>query len=209
MRRFEAVEGVAALLARDDIDTDQILPASAMRGANADYGAGLFAGWRKEPGFVLNRPGYGQTRIMVAGRNFGCGSTREHAAWALDGFGIQVLVALSFGEVFRENCLRNGLLPITLAAEAHATLAAAVAAADGRAQFRVDLVAQSITGPGGLVLDFDIAPFERLALLEGLDEVGLTLRAGDAIEAHEAAMRQRRPWLQHLTPPHWNERVAS
>ncbi|MDB5370328.1 MAG: 3-isopropylmalate dehydratase small subunit [Roseomonas sp.] len=208
MRRFEPVTGVAALLDRDDIDTDQILPAANMRGAKIDYGAGLFANWRREPEFVLSQPRYARTRILVAGSNFGCGSTREHAAWALDGFGIRVILARGFGEVFRENCLRNALLPVTLAAEPHARLVAAVAAADGQQAFHVDLAAQRMTGPGDFSLDFDVAPVERVALLEGLDDIGLTLRFREAIAAHEAAQRQSRPWLQRMDPPGWNPRVA-
>ena len=208
MRRFEAVAGTAALLAQDDVDTDQILPASHMRGSNVDYGAGLFANWRRDPGFVLNQPRFAATRILVAGRNFGCGSTREHAAWALDGAGIHVLFARSFGEVFRENCLRNAILPVTLEEAAHAALSAAVADADGAPGFRVDLAAQRVTGPDGFELAFDVAPVERIALLEGLDDIGLTLRSADAIAAFEAGQRAARPWLQQMARPAWNSRVA-
>lgn len=209
MRRFETVTGIVALLPQDDIDTDQILPAAYMRGSNVDYGAGLFANWRQDPDFVLSQPRYAQTRILVGGRNFGCGSTREHAAWALDGFGIRVLLARSFGEVFRENCLRNAILPVTLPEDAHARLCAAVAAADGGAAFQVDLAAQRVTGPDGFALAFDIAPVERIALLEGLDDIGLTLRSDAAIAAFEAAQRAARPWLQRLDAPGWNSRVAT
>jgi 3-isopropylmalate/(R)-2-methylmalate dehydratase small subunit len=209
MRRFEPVAGTAALLPQDDIDTDQILPASHMRGTNVDYGAGLFANWRRDPDFVLSQPRYAGTRILVAGRNFGCGSTREHAAWALDGYGIRVLFARSFGEVFRENCLRNAILPVTLAEDAHARLSAAVAAADGQPEFRVDLASQRVTGPQGLALPFDVVPVERIALLEGLDDIGLTLRSDAAIATFEAAQRAARPWLQQLHKPGWNSRVAA
>jgi 3-isopropylmalate/(R)-2-methylmalate dehydratase small subunit len=208
MRRFEPVSGTAALLPQDDIDTDQILPASHMRGSNVDYGAGLFANWRRDPTFVLAQPRFAATRILVAGRNFGCGSTREHAAWALDGAGIHVLFARSFGEVFRENCLRNAILPVTLGEDAHAALSAAVAAADGAPGFRVDLGAQRVTGPSGFALGFDVAPVERIALLEGLDDIGLTLRSGEAIAVFEAAQRASRPWLQQMARPGWNNRVA-
>ncbi len=117
MRQFKPVDAPAALLDRDNIDTDQVLPAAFLRGADPDYRAGLFALWRRDPAFVLSRPGWEHTAILVSGANFGCGSTREHACWALDAFGIRVLIAGSFGEVFRDNCVRNAILPIAAAPE--------------------------------------------------------------------------------------------
>jgi 3-isopropylmalate/(R)-2-methylmalate dehydratase small subunit len=198
MRCFVTMEGVAALLDRDNIDTDQVLPSAFMRGLDPDYAAGLFAIWRRDPAFVLSRPGYEATSILVAGVNFGCGSTREHACWALDAFGIRVLIANSFGEVFRENCLKNGLLPIMLATEPLARVAALLRDAPDPVRLQVDLVAQQISGPNGFSLGFDIAPVEKLALLEGLDEIGMTLREQAVIAAWEQAERTRRPWHQAM-----------
>ena len=198
MRRFTTVDGVAALLDRDNIDTDQVLPSAFMRGLDPDYAAGLFAIWRRDPDFILSRPGYAATTILVSGVNFGCGSTREHAAWALDAFGIRVLIARSFGEVFRENCLKNALLPIMLDAEPLARVAALLRDATSPVALKVDLQAQTITGPEGFVLGFDIAPVEKMALLEGLDEIGMTLREQDSIAAWEQAEQIRRPWHQTM-----------
>jgi 3-isopropylmalate/(R)-2-methylmalate dehydratase small subunit len=201
MRRFELVQGIAALLLQDDIDTDQVLPSSYLRGLHSDYGVGLFAQWRKDPDFVLAQPAYQSAKILIAGANFGCGSTREHAVWAIDGFGFRVLIARSFPEVFRANCLKNALLPIVLDEAPHAALVEAVRGAGSTGQFTVDLVNLRITGPGEFTLAFQIAPSDRTALLEGLDEIGMSLRASDAIDAYEARERAERPWLQELKKP--------
>ena len=201
MRPYQEVQGIAALLLQDDIDTDQILPSAYLRRLDADYGVALFAEWRKDPDFVLAQPAYRSARILITGANFGCGSTREHAVWAMDAFGIRVLIAKSFAEVFRANCLRNGLLPIVLGADAHAALVAAARVAGATGRFTVDLMNSCITGPDGFSLAFDIAPSERTALLEGLDEISMTLLAEDAIDAYEARERTLRPWLQELKKP--------
>ncbi len=200
MRRFQTVEAVAALLDRDSIDTDQVLPAAFMRGIDPDYGAGLFALWRRDPTFVLSRPGWEHTAILVSGLNFGCGSTREHACWALDEFGIRVLIAASFGEVFRDNCIRNGILPIVAATEPLERLRALLRGATGPVQLRVDLVAQQVDGPG-FTMAFELPAADKTALLDGLDEIGMTLLQADAIEGWEQAERAQRPWLQRLQAP--------
>ena len=200
MRRFLPVDAPAALLDRDNIDTDQMLPAAFLRGADPDYAAGLFALWRRDPAFVLNRPGWEHTAILVSGANFGCGSTREHACWALDEFGIRVLIAGSYGEVFRDNCVRNGVLPITAAPGPLEELRSLLRLAEGPVRLRVDLVSQTVTGPG-FAMTFECAPADKTALLDGLDEVGMTLRQADALAAWEARERDRRPWLQTLAAP--------
>ena len=200
MRRFQPVDAVAALLDRDNIDTDQILPAAFMRGIDPDYGAGLFALWRRDPDFVLNRPGWEQTAILVSGANFGCGSTREHACWALDEFSIRVLVAGSFGEVFRDNCIRNGILPIAAAPEPLDRLRALLRGAPNPVRLQVDLVAQQVGGPG-FTMAFELPPADKTALLDGLDEIGMTLLQADAIASWEQAERAARPWLQRLRAP--------
>ena len=200
MRRFEAVDAVAALLDRDSIDTDQVLPAAFMRGIDPDYGAGLFALWRRDPDFVLSRPGWERTAILVSGANFGCGSTREHACWALDAFGIRVLIAASFGEVFRDNCIRNAILPIAAAPEPLERLRALLREAPSPVRLQVDLAAQRVEG-AGFAMAFDLPPADRTALLDGLDEIGMTLLQSDAIAAWEGSTGASRPWLQRLRAP--------
>jgi 3-isopropylmalate dehydratase small subunit len=201
MQRFERVAGAAVPLLQENIDTDQVLPSSYMRGLNPDYAAGFFGTLRKDPAFVLNQPAYRGARILVAGDNFGCGSTREHAVWAMEAFGLRVVVSTSLPEVFRENCVKNGILPLALPASDHSRLAAAVVAVAGRAPFTVDLVTQRIDGPDGFALGFDVPEAQRKALLEGLDEIGLTLLEAPALEAYEASARERRPWQQAFRHP--------
>lgn len=200
MRPFLPVDGVAALLDRDNIDTDQVLPSAFMRGADPDYGAGLFALLRRDPDFVLSRPGWRHAAILVAGLNFGCGSTREHACWALDGFGIRVLIAGSFGEVFRDNCIRNGLLPIVAGPEPLERLRGVLRASTEPVALQVDLVAQRVAGPG-FAMAFDIPPADKAMLLEGLDDIAMTLRQSAAIDGWEQAQRAARPWRQTLAMP--------
>ena len=200
MRRFTRVAAPAALLDRDSIDTDQILPASFMRGIDPDYGAGLFGLWRRDPAFVLNRPGWEGTAILVAGLNFGCGSTREHACWALEEFGIRVLIAGSFGEVFRDNCVRNGILPIVAPVEPLERLRGLLREAVGPVRLEVDLPSQRVTGPG-FEMAFDCTAPDKTALLDGLDEIGMTLLHTGALDAWEARERHARPWRQSLRVP--------
>ena len=188
---FPPVTGAVAVLDRDDVDSDQILPGAFMRGISPDYAAGFFGHWRKDSGFVLNQPENCGAPILLAGRNFGCGSTREHAAWAVKAFGIRVLLAESFAEVFRDNCLKNGILAQSLPREALQRVAEV-----GR-PVTVDLAQQRITGPD-LDLAFEIAPEERTALLEGLDDIGMTLKCADDIAGFEKRERGARPWLQRM-----------
>ena len=199
-RRFQPVDAVAALLDRDNIDTDQVLPAAFLRGIDPDYAAGLFALWRRDADFVLNRPGWEQTRILVAGANFGCGSTREHACWALDEFGIRVLIAGSFGEVFRDNCVKNGILPIAAPADALNRLRALLRGAPAPVRLQVDLRAQRVAGPG-FAMGFDLSQADKTALLDGLDEIGMTMLQADAIAAWELQEQAARPWRQSLRAP--------
>ena len=178
MKPFRRAEGRIAVLDRPDVDTDQIVPKQFLkRIERTGFGEFLFYDWAKEPAFELNRPEARGATILVAGRNFGCGSSREHAAWALQDAGFEVVVAPSFGDIFRTNCLKIGLLPITLPEDVKA-----LAALGSGAELAVDLETQSI---GPYAFDFD--PFERQRLLEGLDDVALTLRQEDEIAAFEAA----------------------
>jgi 3-isopropylmalate/(R)-2-methylmalate dehydratase small subunit len=202
MKPFERISGIAAPLLTDDINTDQIAPAS--RNFKPDYAELLFSRWRRTsdgieiPDFVLNRAPFRQAQILVARENFGSGSSRESAVWALLAFGIRVVIARSFADIFRENCLKNGLLPIALGAGDNAAFEAAVVAAGGAAPCTVDLIAQTVTGPGPHTYHFAIDAAERDALLRGLDDIGLTLEALDAITDWETRMTTRQPWLQRI-----------
>jgi 3-isopropylmalate/(R)-2-methylmalate dehydratase small subunit len=205
MQPFTTLTGVAAPLLRDDVNTDQICPVLPLRVLDPDYAAQLFARWRSNPDgsvnpdFVLNRPRFRQASILIAGRNFGSGSARESAAWAFAAFGIRCIIARSFGELFRGNCIHNGILPIALPAEIMNALEARVLAAGGAAPFTVDLAAQCIVDPDGLAFEFSIDPADRIALLQGLDEIGLTLQNADDISAWELRCRKQQPWLQVMT----------
>ena len=202
MQPFDRVTGAAAPLLNDDINTDQISP--AVQQFKPDYAELLFARWRRTPDgveigdFVLNRAPFRQARVLVARENFGSGSSRESAVWALLAFGIRVVVARSFADIFRENCLKNGLLPIVLAPNDAVAFEAAVVADDGASPCTVDLRTQTIEGPGPGTYHFALAAAERDALLRGLDDIGLTLEALASIVAWEDRMNQRQPWLQQI-----------
>jgi 3-isopropylmalate/(R)-2-methylmalate dehydratase small subunit len=202
MKPFEVVSGAAAPLLTADINTDQMAPSA--QNFKPDYAELLFARWRRTPegveypDFVLNRAPHRHASVLVALENFGSGSSRESAVWALLAFGIRVVVARSFADIFRENCLKNGLLPVTLATADSAAFEAAVVAADGAAPCTVDLVTQTITGPGPHTYHFAIDPAERDALLKGLDDIGLTLEALDTIADWEKNMKREQPWLQRI-----------
>jgi len=201
---FTSVTGIAAPLIRDDINTDEITPIQIARQLKPDYAELLFMRTRRradgslDPDFVFNRPQFRRPAILVSGRNFGCGSSRESAVWAMLAVGIRCIVARSFADIYRENCLQNGVLPVELAdAEAEA-LAARVVTADGAMPFTVDLVTQRISGPGGPDIRFEIAAADRTRLLEGLDDIGLTLKHAAEIAAFEARARDERPWQQSV-----------
>jgi len=185
------IEGTAIPLDRADVDTDQIIPAQYLkRIERTGFGPFLFDGWRKDPGFVLNDPRYDGASILLTGPNFGGGSSREHAPWALEDYGFRAVIAPSFADIFRNNCLKIGLLPVELREESVRALMDAVLG-DPTTRIEIDLEALSVRAPG---LDevFDMEQFTRWRLMEGLDDIGLTLRHVDAIEAYEG----RRPsWL--------------
>lgn len=193
--------GRAAAIVRDNIDTDQIIPSREMKAVSRDgLGEGLFAGWRyTEPGgrvpvtdFVLNRPEQARTSVLISGENFGCGSSREHAVWALAEYGIRVIIAKSFGEIFHGNCLRNGILPVALSAEQVDTLASVDAAT-----VSVDLPKQLIVCPDlpDWHARFDIGDYPKRLLIEGLDPIDLTLKDKSHIEAFFTRDAKLRPWL--------------
>jgi 3-isopropylmalate/(R)-2-methylmalate dehydratase small subunit len=183
VRPLRSVTGTVAVLDRADVDTDQIIPKQFLkRIERSGYGEFLFFDWMKDESFELHRtPG---ASILVAGRNFGCGSSREHAAWALEDHGFRVVLAPSFGDIFRQNAINSGLAPLVLDDDALARVKHAVAA---RNELTVDLEALTITHPDGLTLTFELDPYVQETLVEGLDDVARTLRREDEIAAFEAA----------------------
>ncbi|MBK9516673.1 MAG: 3-isopropylmalate dehydratase small subunit [Anaeromyxobacter sp.] len=191
MATFTTLTARAVVLPVNDIDTDQIIPARFLKTTDKlGLGKSLFADWRyladgsPKPDFVLNQPGAAGAQVLVAGDNFGCGSSREHAPWALTGFGFRVVVSTSFADIFKNNALKNGLIPVTVDAATHAELLAALAK-DPAATVAIDLAAQTVTLPGGRAVRFPIDAFSRTCLLEGVDELGYILKHEARIAAHE------------------------
>ncbi len=203
MQAFTRHTGIAVPLIKDDINTDQIAPVQSMRNLKPDYRALLFMRARRrddgseDPDFVLNQPQFRQPGILVTGHNFGAGSSREAAVWGMLANNIRVIVARSFADIYRENCLQNGLLPIVLAAETADAFEKRVVAVNGEAPFTVDLQSQLITGPAGPDFAFDIPSADRMRLLEGLDDIGLTLKHAEEIVDWERRVRADQPWLQN------------
>lgn len=202
MQPFTTLTAVAAPLMRDNIDTDAIIPSREIRSvAKTGLTEGLFAGWRystmggrdPNPDFVLNDPTYAQAHILVAGANFGCGSSREHAAWALAEYGFRAIIAPSFNPIFRNNCILNGMVPVVLPAEQTVEIAAALAAPDPT--LTVDLTACEVRRSDGKIWPFAIDPEAREMLLEGMDSIALTLKLADRIHALRDADRHDRPWV--------------
>ena len=184
MRPLRRVEGRAVVLDRCDVDTDQIIPKQFLkRIERSGYGEFLFYDWMRDPEFELRRPGAEDAVVLIAGRNFGCGSSREHAAWALDDYGFRVVIAPSFGDIFRTNAIKTGLAPIVLA---EAELDALKRALAERNELAVDLEAQQVAHPNGLRVRFDFDAYERQTLLQGLDDVARTLQRAEEIAAFEA-----------------------
>ena len=203
MEKLIQVESVAAPLMRINIDTDAIIPSREMkRVSKSGLDEGLFAGWRytlpggrePNPDFVLNKPEYNDAKIILAGDNFGCGSSREHAPWALDDFGIRVIIAPSFAEIFHGNCFKNGLLPIVLAPATVSRMFRETEDIEGY-RLRVDLATETITTPLGDRIPFTVDPFRKDCLLRGLDDIGLTLRHEADIRDYERRRRAVEPWL--------------
>ncbi|MBX9739891.1 MAG: 3-isopropylmalate dehydratase small subunit [Beijerinckiaceae bacterium] len=202
MKPFVSVTGVAVPFVEDDVNTDQIAPIPTRRSLKPDLAEMFFHAARRQadgsldPSHVLNRPQYAASSIFVTGRNFGCGSSREGAVWTFLAVGITCIVARSIADLYRENCLQNGLLPIELADDRMDGLLARVRQADGREPFTVDLRTRTISGPGGGDIPFDISDADRTRLLEGLDDIGMSLKHEQAIAAWEERTRASAPWLQ-------------
>jgi len=200
MDKFTTLTGVAAPLPIVNVDTDMIIPKQFLKTIKrTGLKDGLFYEMRyaadgKKLDFVLDRPAYQNAKILVAGPNFGCGSSREHAPWALLDFGIRCVIAESFADIFYNNCFKNGILPIKLSKEDIAKLMDD-AERGANAVITVDLVNQEIKGPDGGTVTFDIEPFRKQCLLEGLDDIGQTLQAVSAIDTFEGAQKSAQPWL--------------
>ena len=200
MEKFTRITGVAAPLPIVNIDTDMIIPKDYLKTIKrTGLAKGLFAEMRlredgtENPDFVLNRPAYSNEPILIAGDNFGCGSSREHAPWALLDFGIRCVISTSFADIFYNNCFKNGILPITVSPEELQKLLDD-AERGANATLTVDLEAQQITGPDGGVISFEVDAFKRHCLLNGLDDIGLTMQKQDAILSFEKAYAESRPW---------------
>jgi 3-isopropylmalate/(R)-2-methylmalate dehydratase small subunit len=193
MKPFRSTTGRVAILDRPDVDTDQIIPKQFLkRIERTGYGEFAFFDWRYDadgaplPGFELNRPEFNGAKVLLAGRNFGCGSSREHAAWALQDYGFEVIIAPSFGDIFRSNASKIGMVVIQLPEPEVKVLMEGVDL-DRGSDLTVDLAAGTITGPDGRVVEFAFDETTRHRLLEGLDDIGVTLRLSDEIAAYEHA----------------------
>lgn len=201
MDKFETFTGIAAPLAITNIDTDMIIPKQYLKTIKrTGLGKGLFSELRfredgtENPDFVLNQAAWRKASILVAGDNFGCGSSREHAPWALKDFGFKVIVSTSFADIFYNNCFQNGLLPAKVPAEDLAKLQED-AERGANATLTVDLVKQEIRGPDGGVVKFEIDPYRKQCLLEGLDDIGITLVKAPKIDQFEASNKTSHPWV--------------
>ncbi|MGH8737961.1 MAG: 3-isopropylmalate dehydratase small subunit [Burkholderiales bacterium] len=202
MEKFTVLDAVAAALPTPDIDTDMIIRIErCVRTPRAEMGRWAFemvryrADGSEDPGFALNRAPFRGARILVAAENFGCGSSREMAVWALAGMGFRCLIAPSYGEIFHGNCFQNGVLAIRLPAATVESLLARLGAATGPVRLTVDLRAQTVAAAGSAAHRFEIDPLRKKALLEGLDAIGITLAREAGITAWQAADRTRRPWV--------------
>lgn len=210
MEKFTVHTGVVAPLDRSNVDTDAIIPKQYLKSIKrTGFGPTLFDDWRyMEPGepgmdhsqrevnpdFVLNKPAYQQASVLIARENFGCGSSREHAVWALTDFGLRAVIAPSFADIFFNNSFKNGFLPIRLSDEQVDQIFKEIEANDGY-ELTIDLAAQTVTTPNGTSFSFEIDAFRKYCLLNGLDDIGLTLKHADDIRAYEAQRKQTAPWL--------------
>jgi len=210
MEKFTTITAIVAPMDRANVDTDAIIPKQFLKSIKrSGFGPNLFDDWRYldhgEPGmdnskrplnpdFVLNQPRYQDARILLARENFGCGSSREHAPWALQDYGFRVIIAPSFADIFFNNCFKNGILPIVLDAAIVDSLFRELAATEGY-QLTVDLEKQQITKPDGDTISFEVDAFRKHCLINGLDDIGLTLQHVNDIKAYEQKRKQQAPWL--------------
>ncbi|PUE21710.1 3-isopropylmalate dehydratase small subunit [Limnohabitans sp. MMS-10A-160] len=212
MQKFTLLKGIVAPMDRANVDTDAIIPKQFLKSIRkTGFGPNLFDEWRyldvgfpgqdpasrePNPDFVLNQPRYQGASVLLARKNFGCGSSREHAPWAIDQYGFRCVIAPSFADIFFNNCFKNGLLPIVLPEAVVAQLFDEVAAFPGY-ELTVDLERQVVVRPQGQEIPFDVQAFRKYCLLNGLDDIGLTLRHADKIKAFEAERLATKPWLAH------------
>ena len=210
MKSFNVEKGLAVPLDRNNVDTDAIIPKQFLKSIKrTGFGVNLFDAWRYldpgEPGqnpkdrqpnpdFVLNEPRYKGASILIAGENFGCGSSREHAVWALDDYGFRAVIAPGFADIFNNNSFKSGLLPVQLESAVVNRLMRECEATENYA-LQIDLPNQTVTTPAGEVLHFDVDPFRKDCLINGLDDIGLTLQHAEAIRDYEARRHNSRPWL--------------
>jgi 3-isopropylmalate/(R)-2-methylmalate dehydratase small subunit len=212
MQKFTTHQGLVAPMDRENVDTDAIIPKQFLKSIKrTGFGPNLFDEWRYldkgEPGqdpaerkpnpdFVLNQPRYAGASVLLARKNFGCGSSREHAPWAIDQYGFRAIIAPSYADIFFNNCFKNGLLPITLSEAQVSQLFDELYAFPGY-RLTIDLERQVVVKPQGEELPFDVQPFRRYCLLNGFDDIGLTLRHKDKIQAYETERLATKPWLAH------------
>jgi 3-isopropylmalate/(R)-2-methylmalate dehydratase small subunit len=216
MQKFTVHKGLVSPMDRENVDTDAIIPKQFLKSIRkTGFGPNLFDAWRyldegfpgqdpasrkPNPDFVLNQPRYKGASVLLARKNFGCGSSREHAPWALDQFGFRAIIAPSYADIFFNNSFKNGLLPIVLPEAQVAALFDEALAFPGY-ELTVDLERQVIVKPDGKELPFDVQAFRKYCLLNGLDDIGLTLRQSDKIKAFEAERLATKPWLNHMATP--------
>ena len=195
MEKFSVLNGLVAPLDRANVDTDQIIPKEHLKSIKrTGFADALFGAWRRDPGFMLNQPRYKGATILLGRKNFGCGSSREHAPWALMDYGFRCAIAPSFADIFYNNCFKNGFLPVTLT-EAEVDRLFYEAASFPGFKLQVDLEKQTVsTAEGGQVMRFEVDAFRKYCLVNGLDEIGLTLRHADKIRAFEARRKTQFPW---------------
>ena len=201
MQKFDKLRGVAAPLNILNVDTDMIIPKQFLKTIKrSGLGVNLFSEMRytddgdENTDFVLNKPAYRSAEILVAGDNFGCGSSREHAPWALLDFGIRCVISTSFADIFYNNCFKNGILPIKVSADERDALLADAADSENP-ELTIDLVSQTISRPNGVEISFEIDPFRKQCLLDGLDDIGLTMEKQSFIRQFEAGRKTDMPWL--------------
>ena len=201
MKAYKNHNSVVALLNRSNVDTDQIIPKQFLKKVErSGFGVHLFHDWRylddgsDNMAFELNNPAFAGAKILLAGDNFGCGSSREHAPWAIEDYGFNTIISSSYADIFFSNCFKNGILAIVVNKEVLKTLMDEVSANEG-VKFAVDLEQQTVTTAAGTVVNFEIEPFRKNNLLNGLDDIGITLQFTDKIDAFEAKQKQQLPWL--------------
>ena len=202
MEPYKKHTSIGALMDRSNVDTDQIIPKQFLKKVErTGFGIHLFHDWRylddgitPNPQFELNKPAFKGAKILVAGDNFGCGSSREHAPWAIEDFGFNTVISTSFADIFYSNCFKNGIIPIKVTTPELDALMAEISANEG-VEFTVDLEAEKLTTPGGIVIKIEVDPFRKQSLLEGLDDIAWSLKHEDKITAFEEKHKQQLPWL--------------